>query len=79
MREIPVSKFKATCLAVLDEVAKTQEPFRITRRGKTIAEIGPPSRSSKIADSFGAMVGTSEILGDIVSPITPLEDWESLK
>ena len=70
MREIDISKFKAACMAVLNEVEKSQEAICITRNGKIIAEIGPPSRSSKIADSLGAMVGTCEILGDIVSPST---------
>ena len=79
MREIAISKFKATCLAVLDEVDKTHEPIRITRQGKTIAEIGPPSRASKIADSFGAMAGTCQILGDIVGPSTDEDEWDALR
>jgi hypothetical protein len=30
-------------------------------------------------DVFGFMKGKFEIVGDIVSPVTPLEDWEALK
>ncbi|MGO9516877.1 MAG: hypothetical protein ACLPND_07535 [Candidatus Korobacteraceae bacterium] len=32
------------------------------------------------ADSiFGYMVGKAKIVGDIIGPITPIEDWEILK
>ena len=33
MEEIAVSKFKATCLGVLERVRKTKTTVRITRRG----------------------------------------------
>ena len=42
MEEIAVSKFKATCLAVLQRVHKTRKPILITRFGKPIAEVVPP-------------------------------------
>ena len=79
MRDIAISKFKATCLAVLDEVDKTHQPIRITRRGKPIAEIGPPAPSSKIADAVGCMIGRIKILGDIVSPSTDEREWDALR
>jgi hypothetical protein len=28
---------------------------------------------------FGYMAGKAKIAGDIVSPVTPLEDWKALK
>ena len=43
MEEIPISKFKANCAALLEQVRKTKKPLRITRRGKPVAEILPPS------------------------------------
>ena len=43
MEEIAVSKFKATCLAVIEQVRKTRKPVRITRFGKPLAEVVPPS------------------------------------
>ena len=45
MQRIQISKFKATCLAVLDRVAQTREPVLVTRRGKPIARIVPPAPS----------------------------------
>ena len=79
MREIAISKFKATCLAVLDEVDKTHESIRITRRGKPIAQIVPSTASSKIVDAMGCMIGRIQILGDIVSPSTNESEWEALR
>ena len=37
MEEIQISKFKATCLAVLDRVGKTRKPVLVTRFGKPVA------------------------------------------
>jgi len=41
MREIAISKFKATCLAVIEDVQKTRRAIRVTKRGKTIVELFP--------------------------------------
>lgn len=73
---MPISKFKATCLAVLDRVKKTGEPLLITKRGRPIAQVTPPPLPEAPSKStFGCMAGTAEILGDIVEPLGE-EDWE---
>jgi prevent-host-death family protein len=76
MEEIAVSKFKATCLSVLQRVQKTRKPILITRFGKPIAEVVPPSPQHGRANWFGSMVGTGEILGDIIAPACPAEEWD---
>ncbi len=75
MQEIAVSKFKATCLAVLEEVRRSRTPVRITRFGKPIAEVRPASPPTK-KRQLGCMRGSVEILGDIVGPIGAFEGWE---
>jgi prevent-host-death family protein len=77
MEEIAISKFKATCLAVLENVRKTRKPVRITRFGKPVAEVVPPTPQKAKGSRLGCMVGTGEILGDIVGPTGSLEDWEA--
>ncbi len=77
MEEIAISKFKATCLAVLENVRRTRRPIRVTRFGRPVAEIVPPSPFPK--RRLGAMVGTGRIVGDIVSPASDPEDWEVLR
>ena len=53
MDEIAISKFKATCLAVLERVRKTGEPVRVTRFGEPVAEILPPKAESLPARKLG--------------------------
>ena len=78
MRDIPISKFKAKCLGLIEQVHKTRQPLRITRHGIPVAEVIPtgPDRKRKFV---GDMVGTAEIVGDIVSPIIDLEDIEAYR
>jgi len=76
MEEIAISKFKATCLAVLERVRKTAQPIRVTRFGQAIAEINPPSTPQPVR-RFGRHIGSGVILGDIVSPIGNESDWEA--
>lgn len=78
MKEVAISEFKAKCLAILDQVHKTKHPIRITRHGKPVAEVVPPSPESS-KNIFGFMKGKIEITGDIVSPATDMSDWEALR
>jgi antitoxin (DNA-binding transcriptional repressor) of toxin-antitoxin stability system len=78
MEEIAISKFKATCLAVLERVRKTGQPIRVTRFGQIIAEIQPPS-SARSPRRFGRHIGSAVILGDIVGPIGDESDWEAAR
>jgi prevent-host-death family protein len=65
---MPVSKFKATCLAVLERVKRTGRPILITRYGKAVAEVVPPSPPAARADWLGAMRGRAEFVGDVIEP-----------
>jgi prevent-host-death family protein len=76
MEEVPVSQFKAKCLAMLEQVRKTRRPLRITRHGKPVAEIVPPSASVNRKKWLESMRGTVKILGDIVSPAFEKDEWE---
>lgn len=78
MRDVPISQFKAKCLGLIEQVHKTRQPLRITRHGVPVAEVVPtgPDRKRKFV---GDMVGTAEIVGDIVSPIIDLDDIEAYR
>jgi len=78
MQEIAISEFKSKCLALLEEVSKTKQPIRITRRGKPVAEVVPVSPSRK-RRRLGSMAGTVKILGDIVSPVIDLNKLEAYR
>jgi prevent-host-death family protein len=79
MKEIAISEFKAKCLGILEGVRKTRKPIRVTRFGKPIADIFPASPGRPEGRRLGTMVGTAEILGDIISPTGSLEDWDAWK
>jgi len=57
MEEIGVSKFKATCLAVLERVQKMRKPIRVTRFGEPIAEDVPPAPKPKRKRRTGGRLG----------------------
>ena len=59
--EIAISKFKATCLAVLEEVRRTGRPVRVTRSGKPVADIVVPRPDATSPRRLGFMEGQ---LGD---------------
>jgi prevent-host-death family protein len=74
MKQIAAGLFKARCLSIMDRVQKTGEPVLITKRGKPVARLLPAT--SEHEDVFGYMAGKVKIVGDIVGPITPPEDWK---
>jgi len=79
MKEVAISKFKAECLAMIEQVYKTKRPIRVTRFGKPVAEVVPPSPEAASGDWIGSMHDKIEIVGDIVSPAVDPEDWETLR
>jgi prevent-host-death family protein len=79
MEEIAISKFKATCLAVLENVRKTGKTVLVTRFGEPVAEVVPAHVSRKTRHWVGSLAGTGRIKGDIVSPASEEDDWEALR
>jgi prevent-host-death family protein len=77
MKTVPAGQFKARCLKIMDDVRSTREPVVITKRGRPVAKLVPADAQPD--DVFGCMKGEVEIVGDIVSPAVPLEDWEVLR
>ena len=73
MESIKASEFKAKCLRLMDEVARTGDSLVITKNGTPVAMLAPYSK--KRASLAGLHRGAVEILGDIVSPID--EPWEA--
>lgn len=79
MKEVSISEFKAKCLALLEEVQKTKNPIRVTRFGKPVAEVVPPSPEAPAGDWIGSMKDSIKILGDVISPADEESDWEALR
>ena len=78
MEEIQISKFRATCLAVLDRVRRTRKPLLVTRFGKPIAQVlSPPPGPA--GQWLGAMKDQGEVHGDLVAPVMDPTEREALK
>lgn len=75
MQTIQASEFKAKCLALMDEVARSGEVLVVTKNGRPVAELRPYS-GGKAPSPFG-LHRKLEILGDIVEPVD--DAWEALR
>lgn len=77
MNLIQASEFKAKCLALMDEVARTGKVFVVTKNGRPVAELRP-YRQPPVASPFGLHRDGIRIRGDIVGPIAA-DSWDALK
>jgi len=77
MKTVAAGYFKARCLKIMDQVRSTREPVTITKKGKPVAKLVPADEASD--EIFGCLKGEVEIVGDILSPLVPPEDWEALR
>lgn len=75
MKSIQASEFKAKCLKIMDDVAKTGEEVVITKNGKAISKL-VPYREPK-PSLFGVHASKMTILGDILSSVD--EKWDAEK
>jgi prevent-host-death family protein len=78
METMPISHFKARCLAVLARVNRTGEPVLVTRFGEPVAKIVPPS-PPRPERWLGSFRGSGRTVGDIVAPVVSPEDWDALR
>ena len=70
---IPAAVFKAECLRLMDEVARTGQPVVITKHGKPVAQLVPVPAAPR--SLFGYMRNTVTIKGDIVASTG--ESWSA--
>jgi prevent-host-death family protein len=73
--EISAGEFKARCLKLMDDVARTHQPLIITKRGRPIARMVPLEDREPVG-LFGYMAGTATLHGDIVAPLDVA--WEAM-
>ena len=77
MSTVQASEFKAKCLALMDQVARTGETITVTKFGKPIAELRP-HRAPRAKSLIGLHKGKIKIKGDIVSPVDA-NLWEAIR
>lgn len=74
-RTIPAGEFKAKCLELMDEVARTGASIVITKRGVPVARLGPAARKPRTLRGF--YKGRLRIVGDVISPVDVA--WNAMK
>jgi prevent-host-death family protein len=77
MRSIAAGRFKRECIRLLDEVQAKCEPVIITKRGKPVAKLVPVDPDSD--GIFGFLAGKGRIVGDVMSPVIEMDDWDRLR
>lgn len=70
MRTIPAGRFKATCLALLDDVAETGDTIVVTKRGKPVAKLVPLEAPESLVGSVTYLVPEDEVFAPL------WDDWE---
>lgn len=79
MRTMAISKFKATCLSVVEEVRTSGQPVLLTKRGEAVAEVVPTSQGAGGRRKLGTLAGTVELPDDLISPVAEPDEWEALR
>jgi prevent-host-death family protein len=69
-RHVPAGRFKAECLALLDEVASTGRSLVVTKRGRPVAEVVPYQSPRPLSGSVRILVSEDELLA-------PVADWDA--
>jgi prevent-host-death family protein len=75
MRTMAAGKFKATCLAVMDEVEARREPVLVTKNGRPTVMMVPLESKNDPLEVF-RFPGKIEIHGDIMAPMYSDEEYE---
>jgi prevent-host-death family protein len=70
---IPAAIFKAECLKLMDEVARTGKPVVVTKHGKPVAQLVPIAPQAK--SLFGYMKNSLTFKGDVIAATG--ESWSA--
>ncbi len=68
---IPASRFKARCLALLDDVAESGQSLTVTKRGRAVARVVPMDGPPALAGSVTYLVSEKELIASLG------EDWDA--
>lgn len=70
-RQIAVSRFKAECLGLLEEIAQTGEELLVTKRGRPLARVLSARQTTSLAGSVEYLVSED----DLITPIA--QEWDA--
>lgn len=67
-KEITATQFKAHCLRLLDQVAETGETLVVTKHGRPVARVEPPSRPDDLRGSVEFNLSDEELVNFSMGP-----------
>jgi prevent-host-death family protein len=70
-RTISASRFKAQCLALLDEVAESGQALVVTKRGKPVARVEPLEPPESLEGSVTFLVSDEEFIAPLYPDYEP--------
>ena len=79
MRTMAAAKFKAQCLAVMDEVQAKREPVLVTKNGKPVAKLVPLDLPDEVDPLDAFRFPGMEIVGDITAPMYTDEELDEFE
>jgi prevent-host-death family protein len=66
--KVTATYFKAHCLRLLDRVAETREPLVITKHGKPVARLEPPTAPGDLRGSATVHMSDDELINATMGP-----------
>lgn len=66
--EITATQFKARCLRLLDEVARSGRSLTITKHGKPVARLEPAGQRRALAGSAQLKLSDEELISATMGP-----------
>ena len=74
LKQISVSEFKAHCLALLEDVARTGQPIVVVKRGRPLVRVTP---SAGVATKYpqDSLRGIGKVVTNIEGPTSKATDW----
>ena len=79
MDAMPISKFKAQCLSVMDRVRRTGRPVRVTRYGRPVADVVPAAPAVHGKRALGFLKDATTIAGNLLAPAADVREWAALE
>jgi prevent-host-death family protein len=64
-RQVNAARFKAECLALLDDVAATGQTIIVTKRGKPVARVVPVEEPPSLRGSVTYLVDDDELIAPL--------------
>jgi antitoxin (DNA-binding transcriptional repressor) of toxin-antitoxin stability system len=76
--DISVTRFRASCLALIRRVETRGEPVDIKRRGKVVARLAPPPAAGEAPRKpWERLRGSGELLGEPGESVLDVSEFEA--